>query len=227
MVDKPANMRVWVFAVLGMLLVRLLALGTAGADTARAGYLNQTIPTMTPTGPAATPPTTEPPEPSPTRLLTQPPPTQEPSRPPPEPSDTALPTATAWPTPTGQEGSGTPTPTTESTVDEPSSPTPVIPASTETTLPGRTPVRTTSPGEPTSHRAPLPTPMATASPSVSRSPTPTRPSQTPNLQLPVDDRRAPTTGTSTVLGPPCMWMGLGLVLILAGIVVLVRQRAGA
>lgn len=226
MTEKKPSMRVWLFSVLAVLFIRLLAHGpavasrSAGADTGHAGFLNQTIPTMTPTGPAVTPPTAEPTKPSPTRELTKPPPTQEPTRPPPEPSGTAFPTATHAP-------SKTPTPTTETTVDEPSSPTPVPPASTETTLPERTPVRTESPGEPTSHRPPLLTPMATASPSVVRSSTPARPSQTPNLQAPLEATGAPVPAASTAIGSPCLWISLGLVLILAGIVMLVRQRASA
>ncbi len=238
MIKKKAGMRVWIFSVLGMLLIRLLALGPAvpshavGTDTAHAGTLNQTIPTMTPTGSAVTPATTEPTEPVPTRELTKPPPTQGPTQPPPEPSDTAIPTASLTPAPTGQAGSRTPTatakatvgkasptPTTEATISGTSTPIAVPSVGTETTLPGQTPVRTELQSPPPLTQEP------TASPYALGSPTPAQSIQTPNPQVPLDDTGIPMPATSRILESPCLWISLGLVLILAGIVVLVRQRS--
>jgi hypothetical protein len=228
MTEKKAGMRVWIFSVLGMLLIRLLAHGPAVAspavstDTAHAETLNQTIPTMTPTGHVVTPPTTEPTKPLPTRALTKSPPTQGPTQPPPEPTDTAIPTASLTPSPTGQEGTRTPpTATAEATVAGPSSPTATPPLGTEATPPRRTGVPTES------QTPPLLTQTPTASPSVLRSSTSARSIQTPSLQALLDDSTIPTPATSRILESPCLWISLGLVFILAGIVVLVRQRSNA
>lgn len=235
MTEKKADARVWIFSVLGMLFIRLLAHGPAvasgpamdshvvGADRAHAGVLNQTIPTMTPTEPAITPPTTEPTEPMPTRELTKPPPTQGPTQPPPEPSGTAIPTASLAPAPTATAeatvAEASPIPTAEAIVTEP--PTPVPPVTTESTFPSRTPVRIAS------QTPPLLTTAAIAGPSVLRSSTPARSIPTPSDQAPLDDTRMPAHATSRMPASPCLWISLGLVLILAGTIVLVRQRSSA
>ena len=62
------NCRVVGFALLATLTIWLAAWGAAGGEAAQAGYLNQTIPTITPTGATSTPTASEPTAPPPTRL---------------------------------------------------------------------------------------------------------------------------------------------------------------
>ena len=100
---REPNGRVVFLALLVMLGIYLAAGRMSEEEVAHAGYLNQTIPTITPTGGTSTPTATNP---------TEPPPTQTPTEPPGVPSDTPSPTALApSSTPTDPPTTGTATAT--------------------------------------------------------------------------------------------------------------------
>lgn len=218
---------VLVFALLGTLLVRLLAWGGTGDGTARAGHPNQTIPTPTPSGQPVTSPTIAPTKPGPTHEVTQ-----LPTRPPdtptlaltPSPSSTLTGrptdgTATATiratatqpvsstPTPTRQSGTPLPTPTAVPSDAESATPAPRPPAESLTSLPG----------EP----SPTPALLATQEPPMVGTVTPASsgPVQTwtPTATL------SSTSGVAaTLFNSSCLWLVVGLLLIGGGLVILVR-----
>ena len=218
--ERVLNKWVVVLALLVTLLLWLLALGVADDGVVLAGNLNQTIPTLTPSGVPTDPPTEEP---------TVPPPT----RPPGEPSDTAAPVPTGSPSPvltslptgtavpatatdastataapeatsTPPVGSGTPLPT------EPATLTPTPPAASSAALTSVAPSASPTSGAPPSGQeggTQEPTPLK---PIVRRTPSPVASSTA----------REGTTFFNT----SCLWLGAGLLLIVVGIVLLVRWR---
>ena len=204
---REVNGRVVLLAFLVTLCIYLAAGGTSEGETAHAGSLNQTIPTMTPTGATSTPTVGNP---------TEPPPTQAPTEPPGEPSDTPSPTGTVpSSTPTETPTSGTATATGPAT----STLTPTLPPTDDDPTPTltQTPTPTTAPptvGSVTG-TAPAPTVESTTAP------------QPTALEPVLTLAPAEPTSTSTVsdlCGGSCLWIALGLILILAGIVLLVRSR---
>ncbi|MGD9404536.1 MAG: hypothetical protein PVH95_05240 [Anaerolineae bacterium] len=200
------NRRVLILALLVTLTIRLAAWGTPACGTAQASNLNQTIPTVTPTGATSTPTGNQP---------TEPPPTQEPTEPPTITTET--PTATS-PAPsatgTGEPTSSSATATSEATV--PDTPTTQPAVDTQTPLPTATLLATptvleslgqTVTADLTPESSPSTVPSATA---------PSQPGAT--TQLPQ------TSADATSAGISCLWIVLGLVLILVGAVLLLRFR---
>lgn len=206
MPERAMNKQVLLCALLVALLIRLFAWVGSGSNVAQAGYLNQTIPTPTPSGQPGNPPTSEPPGPSSTSAPTQPPGV---------PSETAIPSETAVPTPTGTDGL-------------PASPT--LPAPTGTV--SATPLLSaTATSTPTSQASPATSPSVTPSPSSTSAPAgttvlPAESTSVPSAPLPAatwTPEPSPGLGASLLSGS-CLWMVLGLLLILAGIAILFRWR---
>ena len=215
--NRPdTDWRVLLFALLGVLLIRLLAWGGSGDTTAYAGHLNQTIPTMTPTGGVVTPPTREPTEP--------------PDTPQPPSTATFTPTPGVSITPSATfAATGSPTATAATPTDEGTlSPTPSAPPLTASETPR--PIDTASPTI-TLPLADTPTVMP------SGTPRPPRPSPTPMPQssasamptevpppLPTPTTVASVSPLAELWRPSCLWLLLGLVLIGAGLVILLGRR---
>jgi hypothetical protein len=222
MAEGALNKWVLVFVLLVTLLFRLLAWGVAEDEIVYAGHLNQTIPTLTPSGVPTTAPTE-----GPTAL--------PPTRPPGEPSDTAVPVPTASssvPTsqPTGTAAPATATDARTATAAPETTSTP--PAGSETPLPTESATLTPTPprtGSPTlAPVVPGSSPTSEALPSeleeATQETTPLVPisRQTPSPVV------APTASVGTgLLDTSCLWLGAGLLLIIAGIVLLVRWRRSA
>lgn len=212
------SVRVLVFALLGTLLIRFLAWSATGSETIHAGHRNQTIPTITPSDLPVTPTTTEP---------TEPPVTGEPTSPPVEPSDTPVPAQSPSPLPTSTrqptDGPAAPTLTvaTAAPTGDAGTPLPPVPAT-----PTSAPTRALPTGSPSY------TPVA-SSPSVTPEATPNRLEQHTPVSVPATTSAIPTpTPAVSDPGAPgtmlrsssCLWIGLGLILIVAGLVVLIRWR---
>jgi hypothetical protein len=200
---KDGDWRALPLALLGVLVIRLLAWGPDIDTTVHAGRLNQTIPTPTPQGqpvttpsePGRTPRPTEP-QPAPTITLTA---TPAPSTPPDQkPPETASATVIA--------------PATTPTAIPPTlTETPELPANTATQtpeLPTSTPTTTAAEPRPRSSSTAMPSPLAGEGP-------------TPEVLPPA---ASPLSG---LWSPPCLSLLIGLVLIGAGAAVLVwHRRAG-
>jgi hypothetical protein len=223
MAKGALNKWVLVFVLLVTLLFRLLAWGVAEDEIVHAGHRNQTIPTLTPSGV----PTLEP-----TEGPTAPPLT----RPPGEPSDTAVPvpTATPSPVPTSQPtGTAAPATATDAgTATEAPEATATPSAGSETPLPTELATFTAMPtltGSPTlTLGAPSSSPTAEALPDE---PAESTQEATP-LVLPSGRTPSPVVSSTALVGSgllntSCLWLGAGLLLIIAGIVVLLRWRRSA
>lgn len=211
MTETTINRRHLCLALLGTLIVWILAQGAGGWAAASAAPANQTIPTMTPTGLSVTPP-----------VPTQPPPSEPSTATPPGATETA---AARSPTPTALLGTSTPltagtaspspvvavTEELATTGTATSIPTGVPPASDES--PGTTPAAGLTPTGPAS------TPGRTHLPAVSRDPA--------SSQVPLSADPEASDGPGSLLSSPCLWVSAGLVLIALGLVLLVRlRRAG-
>jgi hypothetical protein len=202
--NRAADRRVLLFALLGVLLIRLVAWGPGVDATVHAGHLNQTIPTPTRPGPAVTPPGGGVQTPGPTR-------------PPSRPSDTATAPPAASVT---EPAAGTVTePVTERTPSPTlvtASPGPGASASATAEAPPSSPAPAAT--------EPLPSvaPTLTGLPLVSGTPTPVPP--------PLLASTTPAPEGARTLGfwsLSCLWLPLGLILIGAGIAVLLwRRRSG-
>lgn len=196
---KEADWRILFFALAGVLIIRLLALG---ADPAvHAARLNQTIPTITPSGQPTTPPTLPPTEPPPGSTST---PVQTPTFTPTPVEPTLSTTQTATPTPGTVTGTTTPLSTetpglTPNALTGTPTPTPATVETGPTTETGATSEPTPSPG---STSAPLPTTIA---PAWTTTPAP--------------------SSSTTICNLSCLWLVLGLVLVVVGIVMLIRGRS--
>lgn len=222
MSNRTIDGRALISVLLVTLLIRVLAWGAVGPETVQAGHPNQTIPTPTPSRVPGTRVTKEP---------TKPPSTREPTSPPGESSATPVPSPSvpASPTPTARPTGSPPVATPTATEAEPSA-TPAPVGTTSTSLPIQ-PVTTTSmPPLPTNSPA-----IAPGAPSASSLPTDAlipgkedAPSPAPSAKTqPATSALTPSPQVSTgatLLSSSCLWIGLGLLLIIAGIVVLVRWR---
>lgn len=197
------NRRSVILALLLTLAIRLAAWGTD--EAAHAAKLNQTIPTMTPTGATSTPTATKPASLPPTSTQTE------------VPTGTLSPTSTSLPLPavTDEPGAGS-APTTATglpTVSLSPSPIPVTAtASAEATV---TP-------SPTLSQATAVTTATAASTSSQAEDTSAAQSSAPPPEQPGGSVE-PKDG-STSPGSFCIWVGLGFLLIVAGIVLLFRSR---
>ncbi len=194
--------RVLIVAVLAVLALRLATWGAAPGDQAHAARLNQTIPTVTPTGGTSTPTSTWPTSPSPTPLPTE------------------IPSATPSPTATGTLATA---------------------SVTATSLPSASPSATPSAASPSTTATSALRP-ATDTPSLMISPTSAGATGMAATQVPLWESTASplpsdaesgrvqatealrASSTSSDLGSSCLWVGLGLILILIGAVLLVRWR---
>lgn len=240
---RTVNKRVLIFALLGVLVIRLLALGAPMDGTAYAGRLHQTIPTPTRDGGPSEPPPIDPDEPpdypdEPTDEPLEPTdepeePTDEPTEPPLEPTEPApAVTGTPSPTPTYTRSA---TPTRRPTRNTPAASASAI--ATGTPRPGTsTPTGTESPSpesEP-SAGSPAQTPVEPSpSPSPTIAPGPgSVGTSAPALDTPlsaVSSASIPTLSTILwmVLGQAwCLWGVVSLVLIGAGIAIVIHQRSG-
>ncbi len=212
--DKPISARPLAFAVVIVLVLRLLALGAPVGLAEESFFQNQTIPTFTPTPlpvtPSVTPsvsvipptsvtdlpPVSRTPTPEPASSATPAPATETPS---PIPTQPGL---TATPSPTGPEATATPaTVTPGATLTPPGNTPPSAEATVDLPTPGV--------GEPSV--TPLP---ASEAPGPAASPTamqvqPTLPPWTPALG-----------GTSTASGSSCIWPVTGLLLVVLGALLL-------
>ena len=72
MSERTINKKGLLYALLATLLIRLFAWAGSSGEVVQAGYLNQTIPTPTPSGQPQMPPTAEPSTPSATSVPTHP-----------------------------------------------------------------------------------------------------------------------------------------------------------
>ena len=200
------NRRVVILALLVTLAIRLAAWGAPTCGTAQASNLNQTIPTATPTGATSTPTASQ---------STKPPPTQEPTESPAIATDT--PTATS-PAPsattTGEPTSSSATATSEATAPV----TPTTPPAVATQTP---PPTATFLATPTALESPGQTATADLWPESSPStvPSATAPSQPSEMTQPPETSADATSG-----GISWLWIVLGLVMILVGVVLLLRFR---
>ncbi|NLF11941.1 MAG: hypothetical protein GX597_09140 [Anaerolineaceae bacterium] len=209
--ESKRDRRILALALAAVLALRLLA--WVGGDASPA-YAGQTIPTRTPTGQPVTPP----PE-APTRTPRPPEPTDEPPAP-------------TSPQPTAAGPTGTPVPE-SSPSPASSSPAPASAAVTPTEAPSASPTASRSPAaasatdEPTV--APSPSAGHTATPpppSATPEPLPTTPSvadETEGDALEVT--QGETRDLAAVLLSPCLWIGLGLLLMAAGAAILLTRRA--
>lgn len=197
--ERDAGKRALAFALLGTLIVRVVAWAPWGGVTVHAGRVCQTVPTPTPSVRPGAPPT----QPSrPTRSPRESPVPTIPTELPSQPSATSQATA-ATPETIVTTVVATTAPTlTVSPVAEPSgvSPTPAI---TPATL-SVTPVT-----------EPDPMPVGTYPPTAA--------AQVPSPPSTLDVSSATGSGAG-FLSVPCLWNVLGLLLIAGGIVVLVRRR---
>jgi hypothetical protein len=218
---KPISVRPYAFAVVIVLVLRLLA-ARAPVGIADDGYsLNQTVPTFTPT-PAPVTPSATPSVPPPTSVTDSPPASRTPT---PGPASSATPVlATETPSPTAtQPGStATPSPTSREATMTPGAT--LTPQGDGTSSPEATvDVPTPGVGEPSA--TPLPTPglggpsvtplPASQGPGPAVSPTgmqfqPTLPPWTPALG-----------GTAAASGSSCLWPVAGLLLVVLGAALLV------
>jgi hypothetical protein len=219
MMRNGFDRRVVILALLATFLLWALSLGSgAVASPYRA---NQTIPTFTPTGQAS--PTPQPTTPGPT------PPQVTPGGSVSPPTVTLTPSATATLRPGETAPAATATQIPSATEPAEASPTPpgatMLPASSTADTPG--------PGEP----AGGPTAAAeepSSAPFISGSPTPG--GELPSL--PTSSPAGETSGTeeagsaaggqraagSMLFSPPCMWLFLGLILMVTGAALLLGRR---
>jgi len=213
MTERKREARVLLVALLATLLLRLLALGADVEARAHPARLNQTIPTMTPTG---RPPPTQPSGP------TSPPVTAAPSATSGGPMVTWTPTplpGTVTESPTGSP-SGSPPPS-ATLSPPPASPT-LAPAGTEAMEEAATPLAgfTPSPGEaPAALTGTLAVPTTAASPAIAGTPT--------GAGRATDPASAPAAEASDSIpwDASCLWLSGGLALMAAGLALLLRQRS--
>jgi hypothetical protein len=197
--ERDIDKRALAFALLGTLIIRLLAWAPWGEVTVYADRVCQTVPTPTPSVRPGVLPT----QPSrPTRAPRESPVPTVPTELPDQPGATSQP-ATGTPAAIATTGIPTTEPTvTVSPVAEPTgaSPTPMI-----------------------TEAAPSATPTTALNPTPVGTYPPTAPVQAPSPQSTADARSATGSGAG-LLGAPCLWNLLGLLLVAGGIVVLVRRR---
>jgi hypothetical protein len=199
MSERGSHKRALAFALLGTLIIRLLAWAPWGEVTVHADRVCQTVPTPTPSLRPGVVPT-------------------EPSRPTRTPRVSPVPTVpTELPYPPGatsQPATGTPAaiattgiPTTEPTV--------TVSSATEPAGVSPTPMITEA--------APSVTPTTALNPAPVGTYPPTAPVQLPSPLSTADVSSATGSGV-LLLSAPCLWNVLGLLLVAGGIVVLVRRR---
>jgi hypothetical protein len=212
--DSARDRRILFLALVAVLALRLLA--WTGGETGLV-HAGQTIPTRTPTGQPVTPAT---PVPSRTPVPAEPtapaPATASPAPTTPVPSATLPGASPAPPTPTLAPGGGPATVAPGPTGASPLPPTPSVAAEeSDTAGPGEA---TAPPPAPTgTHRPPGPSPTAAPLPTT----------------LPVGEQaeggaaggsQAQAGALSAVLLSPCLWVGLGLLLLAAGAALLLGRR---
>lgn len=212
MTETAMNRRHVCLALLGTLIVWILAQGAGGWAAVSAAPVNQTIPTMTPTGLPVTPPPAVP---------TQPPPSEPSTVTPPA----ATPTAVAGSlTPTALLGTSTPLPAGTASPSATAAATGDVATTAMATLTAtgepassEEAAATNRPASPTPTQAGVhstgtqtPLPVAGAEPRASRAPGPESP--------PASD------GSGQLLSSPCLWVSAGLALIALGVALLVGLR---
>ncbi len=223
MTDKRTERRVVLGAILITAVLWLVALGADEVQVAQAGWLNQTIPTATPSGGPDKPPTREP---------TDRPP--EGTDVPPRPTDTVAPGATALPTTAVPTPGSTTEPgaTASAPAPSPSATSPgTVLAPTGTAL---VVTLTPDPGLPT-----LTPPAAAVMPTLA-GPAAAGPGVTLTAEMAASESVAVETATPRAMPTPiradlsvtggrrlldwsCVWVAAGLLLIILGAVLLVRR----
>ena len=212
--ESKRDRRILALALAAVLALRLLA--WVGGDASPA-YAGQTIPTRTPTGQPVIPP----PE-APTRTPRPPEPTDEPPAPTSPQPTAAGPTTTPLPEISPSPASSSPAP---ASVTVP--PTEAPGASPTASRAPAAASATAGPDEPTG--APSPSAGQTATlppPSVTPEPLPTTASvgnEPEGAALGVT--QGETRDLTAVLLSPCLWIGLGLLLMAAGAAILLTRRA--
>lgn len=211
--ESKRDRRILALALAAVLALRLLA--WVGGDASPA-YAGRTIPTRTPTGQPVTPPPEEP-----TRTPRPPEPTDEP----PVPTSTAAPTS---PQPTAAGPTATPLPQISPSPAS-SSPAPASATVPPTEAPSASPMASATAGPDTPTGAPSPSAGLTATPP----PPSATPESLPTTPSAVDETEGEALGVSqeetrdvaAVLMSPCLWIGLGLLLMAAGAAILLTKRA--
>lgn len=201
--ERDVGKRVLVLALLGTLIIWLLAWSGGESGVALANRLNQTIPTPTRDKDPGEPPTRQP-----TTQLTS---TMTPTS---TPTPTVLPSPSLTVQPTGSVPAVTPVNTATSTPElptetptPPESPSPVPASPTHTATPAETKTLASS--------TPIATQTATARPAAATMP----PTWTPTVAPPAVDR----SGIGLWSGS-CLWLAGGLILVGAGFSILLWRR---
>lgn len=222
--DSTRDRCILALALVAVLALRLLAWTGGEAGLAHAG---QTIPTRTPTAQPVTPSAV-----APSRTPAPGEPTEEPAPTGESTPTTAAPTATL-PQPTGVVPSDTPLPGTSPTPATPTAaPGTLSPTADASASPTASPAAvqgaTVGPGEPSEAL-----PAAGQTPGV-LAPSPT-PEPLPAPPVITDGPEGATVGSSgseqdglaAVLLSPCLWIGLGLLLMAVGAAILIARRRSA
>ncbi len=205
---EGVNHRVVILALLATVALRLVAWGAPAQDAAHASDLNQTIPTITPTSTRTHTPTPTPTEPAVV------PTTEAPTESPGVPTETPTATVSVSPaTPSGEPTSGL----TTGTATASPSPTPFLAAASDT--PARTSDVTV-----TGQVLATPGPTATSEVLPEGSPLPQPSPKSPVQQATTPLQPAEDSSATTSAGSSCLWIALGLLLVIAGGVLLIRWR---
>jgi hypothetical protein len=199
MSERSIDKRALAFALLGTLIIRLMAWAPWGEVTVHADRACQTVPTPTPSVQPGVPPT-------------------EPSRPTRAPRESPVPTV-----PTGttdQPGATSPPATGTSTAIA----TTDIPSAEFTFTASPAPeFADASPTPTNSQAAPSATTTTALEPTLGVTYPPSAPVQVPSPLSTAGAGRAPGSG-AVLLSAPCLWNALGLLLVAGGVVVLVGRR---